>query len=107
MMFNLGHDKIHNMLNSWWKEIDSGSYRDQLSFNYAVSKHNAKLHKIMDTPFNVRNHPKFSLSSYHGQNKINEQIINALNCQVVNPYYLPSYSSFKDSRIRKATNEEG
>jgi GT2 family glycosyltransferase len=65
MMFRLDHPKLAEFLNAWWAEIESGSRRDQLSFNYAMRKADTSWFPLTEKPDSVRNHPALALF-HHG-----------------------------------------
>lgn len=57
LMFKLSDHKVHSFLGRWWSELEHGSRRDQLSFNYALAKSGNGWHRLMDRPLSLRNHP--------------------------------------------------
>ena len=67
MMFRLDHPLLAPVLNEWWAEIERGSRRDQLSFNYAMHKVGASWFPLTERPNSVRNHPALALF-HHGSN---------------------------------------
>ena len=56
-------DDVDNLMLAWWDEIESGSYRDQLSFNYAAWDEKIKFDMInwghvFTHYFNIKSHKK-------------------------------------------------
>ena len=83
LMFRLDHPKLAAFLNAWWTEIECGSRRDQLSFNYAMRKAGTSWFPLTEKPDSVRNHPSLALF-HHGTGRY--------------PYSLPSRSKAKAGR---------
>lgn len=67
LMFRLDHPKLAVFLDGWWAEIEKGSRRDQLSFNYALSRAGCSYFELTARPNSVRNHPALALF-HHGTN---------------------------------------
>src|SRR5690606_13893741 len=66
VVYNLKHPHLKAALTRWWAELDSGSYRDQLSFNYAIDSAGTAYLPLAERPTCVRNHPAFAFFSSHG-----------------------------------------
>jgi len=75
MMFRLDHPKLGPVLNAWWREIESGSRRDQLSFNYAVAENDAEWLPICEPPDSVRNHPRLALLQHGMRRKLPPPVV--------------------------------
>jgi GT2 family glycosyltransferase len=54
-------EDVIQLMNDWWKEIDNGSKRDQLSLNYVAYKNDIRLGFLAEDGVSVRNHPSFRL----------------------------------------------
>ncbi|MEA5547635.1 glycosyltransferase, partial [Limnoraphis robusta CCNP1324] len=67
MMFRIGHPLLAPAMDAWWAEIERGSRRDQLSFNYALARAGADYFPLTSRPDSVRNHPRLALF-HHGSN---------------------------------------
>ena len=68
MMFRLDHPLLPELMAIWWAEIDRGSRRDQLSFNYALRRTGADYFRLMERPDSVRNHPALAIFE-HGSGR--------------------------------------
>ena len=68
MMFRLDHPGLRSFLDAWWAEIEAGSRRDQLSFNYAMRKAGTSWFPLTEKPNSVRNHPLLALFQ-HGSGR--------------------------------------
>lgn len=66
VIYNLRHPELRDALTCWWAELDRGSYRDQLSFNYAVDSAKTAFLPLAQRPTCVRNYPAFAFFSSHG-----------------------------------------
>ncbi len=53
------HDdaRLIALMNAWWKEIDNGSKRDQLSLNYVAHQAGFEIAPLAERGTSVRNHP--------------------------------------------------
>ena len=58
--FRKDNNLIRTFMNHWWHEIQQGSYRDQLSFNYVKSHYNISCKtissKLLNKEFRLNNH---------------------------------------------------
>lgn len=68
MMFRLDHPTLAPFLDGWWAEIEKGSRRDQLSFNYALRRAGGSYFALTTRPDSVRNHSALALF-HHGTNQ--------------------------------------
>jgi GT2 family glycosyltransferase len=68
MMFRLDHPSLPAAMNAWWAEIERGSRRDQLSFNYAMRKAGANWFPLTEKSDSVRNHSSLALF-HHGSGR--------------------------------------
>ncbi|AKI03376.1 putative glycosyltransferase (plasmid) [Hoeflea sp. IMCC20628] len=66
IVYNLRHPDLDRILTKWWFELDRGSLRDQLSFNYAVEAAQAAFLPLAERPTCVRDHPAFTFFPNHG-----------------------------------------
>ena len=71
LMFRLDHPKLSPFLNIWWSEIEKGSRRDQLSFNYSLRKADADYFRLTTRPDSVHNHPALAWFK-HGYDQVPE-----------------------------------
>ncbi|WP_346908027.1 tetratricopeptide repeat protein, partial [uncultured Roseibium sp.] len=69
LMFRLDHPKLSSFLNIWWSEIEKGSRRDQLSFNYSLRKADADYFRLTTRPDSVHNHPALAWFK-HGYDQV-------------------------------------
>lgn len=56
------NDIVNNVMNNWWSEINCGSVRDQLSFNFVSWKENFKPHYLK---MGIRNNKFFKIIKKH------------------------------------------
>lgn len=66
IVYNLRHPALKPALTRWWAELERGSYRDQLSFNYAVDGAGTAFLPFAERPICVRSHPAFAFFPRHG-----------------------------------------
>jgi len=97
--FNLRHPGCRPFLDAWWREIDRGSRRDQLSVNYALRKSRQDWHAFGDRPRNARNEPRLAFGLHDGGEGVAAQLANSLGHPRVDPYAGPSYASVKARRL--------
>ena len=57
---------VISLNNRWWSEIENGSRRDQMSFNYAAWKQGIQIGDLAPRGISVRNDPRFQRYA-HGQ----------------------------------------
>jgi GT2 family glycosyltransferase len=53
LIFHPNDVLVQNIFNDWWKEIDNGSRRDQLSFTYSLFKNNTSFAHLADDPDHI------------------------------------------------------
>lgn len=63
ILYRIGHPRLMPAMGNWWKEIDGGSRRDQLSFSIALARAGASYYPVMQRPVSARNHP--ALAFFH------------------------------------------
>ncbi|MDB5506210.1 MAG: glycosyl transferase, family 2 [Devosia sp.] len=68
MMFRLDHPQLAPTLAAWWRELEAGSRRDQLSLNFALREAGASYYPLTTRPNSVRNHPDLA-HFHHGTNR--------------------------------------
>ena len=100
MIFDLRDKKLSGFLDSWWREIDCHSRRDQLSLNYALSETGLDWYRLTKRPDSIRNHPDFAFVSHDNGIGPNTKLIDALQAEKIDPYNGPSYAEVKPSRLR-------
>ena len=100
MIFDLRDKKLSGFLDSWWREIDCHSRRDQLSLNYALSEAGLDWYQVTKRPDSIRNHPDFAFVPHDNGIGPNTKLIEALHAEKVDPYNGPSYAEVKLSRLR-------
>lgn len=79
LMFNPKHKKTAPALELWWEQITKFSRRDQLSFNYSLSKTGAQWFKLTKSPHNIRNHPNFVITPHHTSPQVLAELVSALH----------------------------
>ena len=106
MILDLRHEGTADFLDLWWREIDSHSKRDQLSMHYALWKCGLEWHRLMERPWNVRNHPKLAYVPHDGGEGPNAKLIEALGAPVLDPREGPSYAEVEAGRpaLRRAVD---
>ena len=100
MIFDLRHEKITHFLDTWWREIDNHSKRDQLSLNYSLAKAGLEWQRLANRPDSMRNEPGFTFVPHDKGVGPNAKLIEALQAVTVEPYAGPSYARVKESRVR-------
>jgi GT2 family glycosyltransferase len=81
-------------LNAWWREIDRGSRRDQLSVNCALREADIRWLPVMDKGRSLRTHPNFILHPHEPG-----AVAPGESGSRVDPYMQPSYATLKERRI--------
>jgi GT2 family glycosyltransferase len=99
MMFNLRDERLRPFLDTWWKEIDRFSRRDQLSLNYALTQANLEWHPLLPHPLSARTHPAFALVVHDRGAGLAQKLLGALRFPTVDPYAGPSYADVREQRI--------
>jgi len=64
MIWNLRHAAAAEVLDSWWREIETGSRRDQISFNYALWRHGQDWIRLFEPKPGTRQFPGFLLRTH-------------------------------------------
>ena len=103
VFYNLKHKKLQNILNSWWAEIENFSRRDQLSFNYVLSKYKEQWFPILPKGFCARNSNMFTYTSHAYYDPFN-RVINLLFPNLYNPLSGKSYFLEKNKKISSTKN---
>jgi hypothetical protein len=57
--------RIVDFMTSWWREIDNGSRRDQLSFNWALRGRDLQIGYLGEKGESTRNHPGWELHRHN------------------------------------------
>ena len=99
MMFCLPDERTRAFLDIWWREIDSHSKRDQLSVNYALEKAEIRWHRLTQRPQSARDHPQLVLVPHDAAAGAAQQLVDALQSPMVDPYAGPPYSEIREQRI--------
>lgn len=100
MMFNIKHKKLAQIMNNWWSELDKHSYRDQLSFNFAIAKANEQYYPLSLKGISPHNSTKYFSYSPHDHNKgISRCITEAFCKNWTNPWAGESFSTHKSAKI--------
>lgn len=104
MMFNLKHEKLTDILNLWWAEIDNFSRRDQLSLNYSIDKNNEKWYPISGINKCARNHEKLVYFPHKTYEDISKEINRSLFYKKAYPRENKSFIKYKNEVINKYIN---
>jgi hypothetical protein len=64
MIWNLRHAAAAAVLDSWWREIEAGSRRDQISFNYALWRHGQDWMRLFEPKPGTRQFPGLLLRTH-------------------------------------------
>ncbi|WP_083199034.1 glycoside hydrolase family 99-like domain-containing protein [Sphingobium sp. Ndbn-10] len=67
IVMDLRRSETRAALDIWWKEIERGSRRDQLSFDYACWKAGAKKIPLISTGLSLRADPRFAYFPHGGK----------------------------------------
>lgn len=86
LMFKLGDVRSHAFLDRWWAELESGSRRDQLSFNYALRQVGIDWHRLLTRPLSTRTHPAFAYVAHDQGTGVAQVLIDALGDPHRDPY---------------------
>ncbi len=86
--------RARRFLTAWWREIDRGSRRDQLSVNYALREADIRWLPLMDKGQSLRTHPDFILHPHTPGTAAAGR-----SRSQVDPYRQPSYTTLKERRI--------
>jgi GT2 family glycosyltransferase len=99
MMFRLPDGRTRAFLDIWWREIDCYSKRDQLSVNYALQKAGIAWHRLTQRPQSARDHPRLLLVPHDRAAGPAQELVDALQSPVVDPYAGPPYAEVRERRI--------
>jgi GT2 family glycosyltransferase len=99
MIFRLDHPQLKPFLETWWSEIERGSRRDQLSFNYAIKTTGTEWFALSEWPNSVRNNPSLALF-HHGTNAA-QPILSLSDAAAP----APSYAEVMNTRIERHTGK--
>ncbi|MEF2554145.1 polysaccharide pyruvyl transferase family protein [Aurantimonas sp. A2-1-M11] len=102
LMFNLKHPDLPHFLATWWREIDRGSKRDQISFGYALDRCGIEYHPLTHRPNSIRNHPSFALLQHEKSARIEHADMSANDANQDPGRVEGCYSGIRDDRIRAA-----
>ena len=106
MMFDVREETTLNFLDSWWKEIDCHSKRDQLSLNYTLSRIGLDWYRLVDHPDSIRNHTQFAFVPHDKGKGPNTRLIEALGMPTIDPYDGLPYAQIKHQRINEQKERE-
>jgi glycosyltransferase involved in cell wall biosynthesis len=85
MMFNLKNNLTRPFLDTWWREIERYSKRDQLSLNYALKQTGVVWHRLTEHPNSIRDHPLFAFVPHDGDTGPARTLTDALRAPMVDP----------------------
>ncbi|WP_338604728.1 glycosyltransferase [Desulfoferula mesophila] len=100
MMFDLRDERTGRFLDAWWAEMERGSKRDQLSFNYCLASLGLDWHRITDRAAPVLDHPCFALMVHDHAQGPAQELVEALGTGLVDPYAGPGFAGLRDARVR-------
>jgi hypothetical protein len=86
LMFKLADLRLHAFLDRWWAELESGSRRDQLAFNYALRQVGIDWHRLLERPLSTRTHPTFAYVAHDHGKGVAQVFIDALGEPRHDPY---------------------
>ena len=86
LMFKLTDARVHAFLDRWWAELERGSRRDQLAFNYALRQVGIDWHRLLERPMSARTHPAFAYVEHDQGTGIAHVLIDALGVPPRDPY---------------------
>lgn len=78
LMFKPKDERLKKPLELWWKYITEVSLRDQLTFNYCLSKHKTSWHKLTKPPINIHNNPNFIIMPHKKEDEILKKLVDKL-----------------------------
>ena len=100
MIFDLRHPLVPRFLDIWWREIDCGSRRDQLSVSYAAHEVGIDYFRLTERPNSIRNHPLFALLGHDKNSGDTVANVTALAQGTCDPFVGPCYATVREERIR-------
>lgn len=71
LIYNMNNPKLRGFLAKWWHEIENGSFRDQLSFNYVIDQVGEDFFALGPKGISVRNSNFFCFQETHLNNQRN------------------------------------
>jgi hypothetical protein len=86
LMFKLADTRVRMFLDRWWAELESGSRRDQLAFNYALRRVGIDWHRLLERPLSARTHPAFAYVEHDQGSGVAQVLIDALGESRIDPY---------------------
>ena len=105
MVWNLRHPSAKRILDLWWREIDNGSRRDQLSLPYVLWRLGETWYSLLAENHSLRDHPGFAFFRHGAQ--ADRPILNPVVVpqRFVNPLVpARSYKAVKEERLRSAAD---
>ena len=99
LFYDLHNLKLRHFLQFWWNELEQGSRRDQLSFNYALRKAGLDWHRLLDRPFSARHHDALAIIKHDQGLGSARRLVECLDALPVDPYQGSSYSAVKAGRM--------
>ena len=100
-IFDLKNSRTHIFLNNWWNELENGSRRDQLSFNYALKKTGVNFCSLLDDGYTTRNTPLVAWVRHDSGMGPGQTLIDELNFPIEDPFINSSYSMIKENHLIK------
>ena len=78
LLFNPKHKDIAAPLEEWWQMILRFSKRDQLTFSYALAKHEVEWFRISEPPNNINNNPSFLITPHNTEHAVLDKLADKL-----------------------------
>ncbi len=91
MFFKIRSKDLPGKLNAWWKEIASGSKRDQLSLNFAIGKQG--YYPLTQRPQSARTHPSLAILPHNRSTDC--PLMKKMGFELKDPFPTESYSQYK------------
>lgn len=99
MFYKLRRPSVIQFLDEWWKEIDRGSRRDQLSINFSLNAAGERWFPLDRKPRSVSSNPHFARLTHEPTSGNSEECVTALSQGLCNPFSGPPYSSVRADRV--------
>jgi GT2 family glycosyltransferase len=99
MMFKLRSPRVASFFNSWWRELDNYSRRDQLSLNFALDENRLKWLRLTERPVNARNHSELTLVQHAAKQLAILELERLLAGKRTDPFKAKSFASVRGERI--------
>ena len=96
-------DRFRRFCDSWWREIDRYSRRDQLSINYALQYEGLEWLWLLEKGEDIRTHSDFRLSP-HAQTEPPGGRLSSRYGKVIDPYQNSSYRRLKSKQVALQRN---